>query len=216
MHPADKLKKFLFTRIKRNITIPYFHASFIIVLMLLVSCGTNEELKNKFDSDISSLTGAYTNRDWDKVTGLIYPEFFKAVPKQTVIKSLAMLDSLGMKRIFSFKGIDKINGPVIYGGNEYYRVFYKTVITVSVSKPENVNLKELTDEFNEDYGENNVKFQPDGIKFTINALQSVIAVSAAGAGNWKYLELNNEHAFDIVASVLPAAVMKALGGKNSL
>lgn len=185
--------------------LPYF-----LLIPLIVSCGGRDNPKEIFEKDLTVYLDYYNKTDWEKLTGMIYPRFFIAVRKSQVIETLKMLDSVGMKRTFQLKGIEKIT-PILSDGEESFcRIFYNTGITVVINKVQLPQLEKFIEDFTEDFGKENVKFDEKEFIFTINAHQSVIAVSGKDKNKWSYMELNNEHSFDIVAQAVPKNIMKEL------
>lgn len=182
----------------------------LIIVSLLTGCSGNQELKDLFRSDISNLLSAYNNSEWEKAADMLYPKFFLAVRRSQVIETWKHLDSAGMTRRFKLKDIDKVSEILTAGNEEFCRVFYSVEIEITLNPLQYENIEHFIEDFDEDYGKENVTYDESGHKFTINARQSVIAVTVKDSGTWKYMELNNEHAFDIVAQAVPKEIMKKL------
>jgi hypothetical protein len=191
----------------RNILIPY-----ILLFPIFLSCGDNQS--TVLEKDLTGLLNYYNSHNWDGIAGMVYPEFFKAVNRNQFIQTLRVLDSLGVKRNFQFSSIEKISDILTDGNNQFCRVYYRAIITVTINKQLEPQAEHFKEEFEETYGKDNFSFDSTTLTFTINAEQSVIAVSNKDVGIWKYMELNNEHAIDIVAQVVPAGIMKTLTGSK--
>jgi len=187
--------------------IPYF-----LLCLLLLSCGDNNS--SVFEKDISELLNYYNTGNWNGIADMVYPEFFRAVRKEQFINSLRTLDSLGVKRTFLFKSIEKTSAPFAEGDKLFCRVYYTTEITVTLSRQLEQQAEHFKEEFEENYGKENLSFDTSTLTFTISAHQSVIAVTQKESGLWKYMELNNEHSFDIVGQVVPPGIMNELTGSK--
>ncbi len=186
------------------------YLSLFIIILLLTGCTANQELKELFRADISNLLSAYNNSEWEKAADMLYPKFFLAVRRSQVIETWKHLDSAGMTRRFKLKDIDKISEILSAGNEDFCRAYYSVEIEITLNPLQYGNLEHFIEDFNEDYGKENVLYNEAEHQFIINAQQSVIAVSLKGSGVWKYLELNNEHAFDTVAQVVPKEIMEKL------
>jgi hypothetical protein len=180
------------------------------LFFIFISCGEKSSFEDKFKSDIIEYLDAYNKTDWDKVTSMIYPPFFSAVSKNQIIQTLRALDSMGLKRRFNFKGINKISDIVANGNERYCRIYYNAVITIVINQLQLPNIEKFKEDFDEDFGKENVKFNPALNQFTINAGQSVIAAADKDLQNWKYIELNNEHAIDRILLIIPKEIFKRL------
>lgn len=176
----------------------------------MTGCGTDDRLADKFQSDIKEYLDAYNKTDWEKVTGMIYPEFFSAVSRNRIIQTLKSLDSSGMKRTFTFKNIEKISGVIKEGDLQYCRIYYRVLLEVLLEENLLGNIEKFKEDFEEDFGKENIIYDNELHRFTIEARQSVIAVAHTGTDNWKYMELNNEHAFDQVSLIVPKNVLDKL------
>jgi hypothetical protein len=179
-------------------------------LLFFTYCRSENEHKTKFQSDITEYLNAYNKTDWEKVTSMIYPHFFFTVSKSRVIFTLKKLDSDGMKRTFTLKGLYKISDVITEGKEKYCRIYYAAHINAVINKEQFDNIETFRKDFEEDYGKENVVYDDKLHKFSIEANQSVIAVADADSDNWKYMELNNEHAMDLVSEVVPQKVFKEL------
>lgn len=181
-----------------------------ILLLAAAGCSGDSALKETFTADISKMYDAYNNSRWENVADMYYPKFFLAVRRSQVIGTLRHLDSAGMARRFSLKDIEKITERHIHGDEEFCRIYYNAQIEITLKDSQLENIGHFIEDFNEDYGGENVIYNEKEHKFTISAKQSLIAVSKINSGTWKYLELNNEHAFDIVAQAVPKEIMGIL------
>lgn len=180
------------------------------MLFILTACGTNDKVKDRFKSDIIEYLDAYNKTDWEKVTSMIYPGFFSAVSRNRIIQTLKTLDSTGMKRTFTFKYIDKISDVIKEGDRQYCRINYSIDLRALINGNQIGNIEKFKEDFEEDYGKENVVYDDKLFQFTIKARQSVIAVANTGSENWKYMELNNEHALDLVSLAVPKNVFDKL------
>lgn len=179
-------------------------------LFLLTYCAPANGLKEKFREDITNYLDAYNKTDWERVASMIYPPFFSAVSKKQIIETLRHLDSVGMKRTFALKEIEKISEVVVNGTEKFCLVNYTTLIVAVINKEQWVNIEKFKEDFEEDYGKENVVYDEKLHQFTISAGQKIIAASNKESDNWKYIELNNEHAIDRVLLIMPLEVLKKL------
>lgn len=179
-------------------------------LFIFIACGEKSTLEERFTADITAYLDAYNKTDWEKVAGMIYPPFFSSVPRHQIIQTLRALDSMGMKRTFTLKEIDRISDIVTNGNAKFCRIYYKAVIVAVINKLQLANIEKFKEDFEEDFGKENVIFDEALNRFTIQADQSVIAAAAKDSDNWKYIELNNEHATDRVLLIMPKEVFQKL------
>jgi len=182
----------------------------IFLCLTVISCSGKEDLTELFQKDIMIYLDAYNKTDWEKVTSMIYPPFFKAVSKYQIIETLKTLDSMGMKRTFTLKGIEKISDVIINGEEKFCLVNYNTQIIIVINKLQLANIEKFKEDFEEDFGKENVEYDDKLNQFTISARQKIIAASNKDSDNWKYIELNNEHAIDRVLLIISEDILKRL------
>lgn len=177
---------------------------------MVISCSEKKELTDLFQKDIQNYLNAYNTTDWERVTGMIYPPFFNAVSRNQIIQTLRILDSIGMKRTFTLKNVEKVSDVVVNGNEKFCLVNYNTQIIIVINRLQIANIEKFKEDFAEDFGEENVVYDEKNLRFTIEANQKIIAASNKDSDNWKYIELNNEHAVDRVLLIMPKEVLKKL------
>ncbi len=182
----------------------------VIFSLMVISCSEKKELTDLFQKDIQNYLNAYNTTDWERVTGMIYPPFFNAVSRNQIIQTLRILDSIGMKRTFTLKNVEKVSDVVVNGNEKFCLVNYNTQIIIVINRLQIANIEKFKEDFAEDFGEENVVYDEKNLRFTIEANQKIIAASNKDSDNWKYIELNNEHAVDRVLLIMPKEVLKKL------
>jgi hypothetical protein len=103
------------------------------LVTLLVSCRSDKNLNKRFQKDIEKYIKAYNNKDWEKVTRMIYPKLFDILPKQQMILYFMLSESIGPKTALEFNRIDSISDIIVSGDKQYCRIFYIGMIPVSIT-----------------------------------------------------------------------------------
>lgn len=188
---------------KKTITILFF------LFTILLSCGQNQIPKDKFQKDIQTFSEAYSKKDWEKYTSMIYPKLFDILPKQQMIFYLNLFSAMASIDM-NLMQIDSTSEVIINGNEKFCRVYYSGTTTMKISGKLLLKaidtLKVKTEKL---YGKENVEYDTAIKQFFINFNQSTIAIADKNTDEWKYIEctINNQ---EIIPKIIPVEVLKKL------
>lgn len=185
----------------------------IIVLILLgftiTTAYTQNQLKQYFEKDIKNYTNAFNNKEWNKVSQMMYPPIFKLMSKENMLLIVEQMDNLGVKMTTDFRSIDKISKVVENGNEKYCKINYYGIIQVGLSGLMSQGSSLLRPQFEQEFGEKNVKYNESSNSFTIQAHRSMIAVADKKSDQWKYIDVNSPQAKGF-RKLIPTKVLSQL------
>lgn len=170
----------------------------IVILILLsfviTTAYTQKNLKQYFEKDIINYTNAFNNKEWNKVTQMMYPPMFEMMSKEKMILLLEQMDNLGVKMTTDFRSIDKISQVIENGKEKYCKIQYYGIVSVKLSGLMTQGSALIQPQFEQEFGKKNVKYNETNNSFTIQAHRSMVAVADKKSDNWKYIDVNSPQA----------------------
>ena len=181
-----------------------------LLFCFVISAGIAQtQLKQHFEKDIKNYTTAFNNKEWNKVTQMMYPRMFEMMSKEKMILVLDQMDNLGIKMITDFRSIDKISQVVENGKEKYCKIQYYGVISVKLSGLMTQGSSLIQPQFEQEFGKKNVKYNESNNSFTIQAHRSMVAIANKNSDNWKYIDVNSPQAKGL-KRLIPAHVQEQL------
>ena len=181
----------------------------VLICFVITTTHAQKHLKQHFEKDIISYTNAFNNKEWNKVTQMMYPPMFEMMSKEKMIFALEQMDNLGVKMTTDFRSIDKISNVVENGKEKYCKIQYYGVISVKLSGLMSQGSELLKPQFVQEFGEKNVKYNKASNSFTIQAHREMIAVANKTSSIWKYIDVNSPQAKGL-KRLIPANVQHQL------
>jgi hypothetical protein len=182
----------------------------LTLLITLTYCSKSNKPEDRFLSDLENYSQAYNNRNWEKVADMIYPKLFTFTTREEMIKTMSKLDSVGLKMNFNVKSIEKISEIIPSGNEKFCRIDYKSLMLITVEPIQLPNLDLYKESFEKTFGKENIKYDDNKKLFTINAHQTMIAVSDKKSDTWKYVEFNSGQADYMTTQLIPEDVLKKI------
>ena len=182
----------------------------LLLLSFAITTGfAQTHLKQHFEKDIISYTNAFNQKEWNKVTQMMYPRMFEMMSKEKMILVLEQMDNLGIKMTTDFRSIDKISQVVENGKEKYCKIQYYGVISVKLSGLMSQGSALIQPQFEQEFGKKNVKYNESSNSFTIQAHRSMLAVADKKSDNWKYIDVNSPQAKGL-KRLIPVRVQEQL------
>jgi len=182
----------------------------LLLLSFVITTGfSQKQLKNHFEKDIISYTTAFNNKNWNKVTQMMYPRIFEMMSKEKMLMVLEQMDNLGVNMTTDFKSIDKVSKVVESGNEKYCKIQYFGLIKVKLSGLMSQGSSLIQPQFDQEFGKENVKYNETNNSFTIQAHRSMIAIADKRSDHWKYIDVNSPQAKSL-KKLIPAKVQQQL------
>ncbi len=185
----------------------------IILLLSVILCANmlfaQQNLKQHFSSELIKYTKAFNQKDWDKVAEMVYPKIFTRISKENLITIAEGMDSMGLTMKTNFKHITKVSKIVTYGNEKYCKIGYFGIVTIKLSFLMSQTYSMWQDQFNKEFGKENVEYNSDKSMFTIKANRSMLAISPKNTIGWKFLDIDSPKAKGL-RSLVPLKVRQDL------
>lgn len=182
----------------------------LFLLSFAITSGfAQKQLQEHFEKDLISYTTAFNNKDWNRLTEMMYPPLFKLMSKENMLQVLGQMDKLGISMSTDFKSIDSMSDIVEYKNEKYCKIAYFGIINVTLSGPMAQGSSLLQIQFEQEFGKENVNYQKNTNSFTIDAHRSMLAVANKKSDNWKYIDIDSPQAKGL-KKLIPAKVQQQL------
>lgn len=187
----------------------------LIVLSLLFSCNSTKNIKVNYKNEIASNFTQYLNfnskQDYEKSVEYIVDDFFKIIPKKTMIEILHRNSE--KSGVF----IKMKNPKIINIGNEknidnknYSLISYSVTIEMKSNELKGKNTtekKRYIDVITQNFGAKNVKFIDETSTFEIYSKRYSFAISKNGKTDWKFLAIDKNENY-ILEKIIPKDFLK--------
>lgn len=184
-------------------------AIMILLCFIIASSFGQNQLKSIFEKDMITYTTAFNNKQWDRLTQMMYPRIFDLMSKENVVLVLEQMDNLGVKMTTDFRSIDHISKVVENGKEKYCKIKYYGIIKVKLSGLMSQGSSLMQPQFEQEFGKENVKYHEESNSFTIQAHREMVAIADKNSNSWKYIDVNSPQAKGL-QKLIPATIQQQL------
>ncbi len=167
----------------------------------------NAEIQKKVDAFIE----LSNQKKWDQAFDLMYPKLFTQVPKQDLVDVMTGMDQDGLSLQRSNIKLSSATKPFKDGNETFVRLEYTGDLTVQIADgslydtPKSI--QGMTEQFQNSYGMENVKWDGAHKKYNILAELSMMAIQSNQ--QWYLIEINNDQK-ELMEYLFSDSVMRAL------
>ena len=190
---------------------------FAFVCLSICTVAFAQDYKKNIEADFNAYLDLILNKEFEKSTDYLIPEFFEIFPKADLI---AVMDETFNNPSIAFE----FKNPKILSVNDAQAIENRHYALLTYSSQMNMKIHGEADETEEDkqatidmtrqflvptYGEENVAYNETTGFFEIQTQKDVYAISDNGTTDWKFLVIEKEQK-DILGKLLPKVLADKL------
>jgi hypothetical protein len=169
---------------------------------------SNPDIQNRLDAFID-LTNQHK---YSEAFDLMYPKMFTRVGKQELVDMMTAMNNDGLAVSIENRRITSFSAPVEEGNEKFVRIEYTADMIVGLTKGGLYDSPKasqaMLQQFQNTYGETNVKWNADEKKYAIRAHKAMMAIQQDG-GEWYLIEINPDQ-MELMQSLFSESVINAL------
>ena len=199
----------------------YKFTSILLVAFLISNCGaskkvtTNSKSQEVIRTDFTNYLDAIINREFSKAMDYVLPEFFEIFPKDQMIKAMEQtFETPGMTIELSDPKILNIGETSSIENSYYSKLKYSNTMRIKIESEdeETAEEKEMSSNimllaFEQQFGKGNVTYVAETEFYEVYSEKEVIAISADGLADWKFLVIEERQKF-ILEKLVPKELLK--------
>ena len=167
---------------------------FTLALLISLSSFGQDELLNKFKTDLEATINYTNEKNWDKVMNYAYPEVFNYVTKDQMVEFFESMSPAGFEMNVSNPTNLSLSEEVEFNGAIFYRIDYENNLTIKLSGEILNNKETLLDNLINFYKTrvDNINFdeKTNNLYLRGNRVITVARKTQLETDDWKYLEIN--------------------------
>ncbi len=190
------------------------------ILTLIICIASFSTIAQVSKSDIKNIQSKLEDNqrltnanDWNGLMDGVYPKLFDIVPKETMVQMFAQFETMGLKMGMSDLEVGEIQFMEKEASERFFFVPYSAQIQMTFTKEEmrsDEMLGMFKQQFNTQFGEDNVSFEAETFTFDIFQKKHMIAVNNSEGDTWHIMDYDPATAGLIMDKILPEAVLKKL------
>lgn len=189
-------------------------ASFLLLLACcqpLLSAQDNQAITGR----LGEYFEATKAKDWQKVVDMVYPKLFTLVDKSEMVQMFQDMEGNGMEFQMGEFEIRAISEVASHQGERFALVDYVAVMNIRFTSqadrdPEVQALLQVN--FEQHYGAENVRYQPEDNSFEIRAEKAMFAISDEGSQAWAFIESDSANEA-LIGAIIPDEIKEKFKNK---
>lgn len=175
----------------------------ISLLLFVLACSMHSALwaQSKESKQIRTQLEVYfqstQNKNWEGVMDQVYPKIFDNTPREQIIAMFNDMENRGMKMDFNRFEIVSISEVKKSDTEKFALVFYLSEFSIEFLGEEYHTAEVMSmmeESFYNNYGRENVEYNPAEYLFKIKANKKIFAVANKKTNDWKFIEYTADNA----------------------
>ena len=175
----------------------------ISLLLFVLVCSMHSALwaQSKESKQILTQLEVYfqstQNKNWEGVMDQVYPKIFDNTPREQIIAMFNDMENRGMKMDFNRFEIVSISEVKKSDIEKFALVFYLSEFSIEFLGEEYHTAEVMSmmeESFYNNYGRENVEYNPAEYLFKIKANKKIFAVANKKTNDWKFIEYTADNA----------------------